>query len=277
MGEKPNILYHYCSTDSLVEIIKNKCLWLSDVSQSNDAKEGRLAIDLWSKALKKDYHCTEKQLQLLRRLYDLRMAEITCFGTCFSKHEDRLSQWRGYGEDGTGFAIGFNKEWLNNQSYPKGMRTAQVEYFRESAPHRITLYTPGIEASLPPEKDIDLDAVSKNSHPGVYAHFQTLGTEIPYYIKSNFFHEEHEHRLMYQREQEDEGPPTIHYRTSNNRIIPYIELPLPNDEDGKQIQSIKEIWCGPKNTIPDSTIKGLLGASGFSPKIKIKRSEGSYR
>ncbi len=37
-----SILYHYCSTDTFFNIVKNRSLWLSSLAQSNDYMEGKL-------------------------------------------------------------------------------------------------------------------------------------------------------------------------------------------------------------------------------------------
>ena len=38
----PNTLYHYCSTESFVSMVRGASLWLSSLSLSNDTMEGRL-------------------------------------------------------------------------------------------------------------------------------------------------------------------------------------------------------------------------------------------
>ena len=35
----PKTLYHYCSLDTFLNIIRNSSIWLSDVKKSNDGKE----------------------------------------------------------------------------------------------------------------------------------------------------------------------------------------------------------------------------------------------
>lgn len=39
MSETPDVLYHYCSMNSFFNIIRNRSIWLSDVSKSNDKDE----------------------------------------------------------------------------------------------------------------------------------------------------------------------------------------------------------------------------------------------
>lgn len=35
----PNILYHYCSVDTMLKIVQNYCIWLSDAEKTNDKSE----------------------------------------------------------------------------------------------------------------------------------------------------------------------------------------------------------------------------------------------
>ena len=32
----PDILYHYCSVDTMLKILQNYCIWLSDAEKTND-------------------------------------------------------------------------------------------------------------------------------------------------------------------------------------------------------------------------------------------------
>lgn len=35
----PGVLYHYCSVDTMLKILQNYCVWLSDAEKVNDKKE----------------------------------------------------------------------------------------------------------------------------------------------------------------------------------------------------------------------------------------------
>lgn len=118
-------IYHYCSADTFMAIVQNKTLRLSDLNKTNDYMEKRWAnkfivsmlqekldeygIDM---KLEEDYwydeqsnnHLQYYKKEVERVLYD----ESPVLITCFSEKKDILSQWRAYGQDGTGVAIGFN-------------------------------------------------------------------------------------------------------------------------------------------------------------------------
>ena len=119
--------YHYCSLESFVSIISNKCLRLSDLSKSNDYMERKWIMNIVGEALDKslkeegikinlreDYRYNnginshiDYLLSMLKN-YVIKSSYITCF----SRNGDLLSQWRAYGDDGRGVSIGFDSKLL---------------------------------------------------------------------------------------------------------------------------------------------------------------------
>lgn len=124
-------LYHYCSVNTFLAIIQNKCIRLSDLNRTNDYMEKRWAAKLIGGVLKEelenfdikidlteDYwyedgvnnHLQYYNKEIKRVFYDNRPILITCF----SKEKDSLSQWRAYGQDGEGVSIGFNYKLIKD-------------------------------------------------------------------------------------------------------------------------------------------------------------------
>lgn len=54
-------------------------------------------------------HLEYYKKEIRRVLYN----ETPILITCFSEEKDKLSQWRGYGDDGKGISIGVNKRLIN--------------------------------------------------------------------------------------------------------------------------------------------------------------------
>ena len=102
-------LYHYCSNYAFHEIIKNKHLRLSLLSQSNDTKEGQHVVDAATAIIPDDKPHKEEILKELRTT----ISSIQAIGFCLSTIPNSLSQWRAYASDAQGVAIGFDKEALN--------------------------------------------------------------------------------------------------------------------------------------------------------------------
>lgn len=47
----PNILYHYCSVDTMLKIVQNYCIWLSDAEKTNDKSELKYFAEQMEKML----------------------------------------------------------------------------------------------------------------------------------------------------------------------------------------------------------------------------------
>jgi len=117
------IIYHYCSLPVFKEIIVNKRLRFTDITQSNDSRElswiaefiepAILSIrpDLFKSEKFKtdlDYAIRSVWGSLLRGNEVFSESLIRRFVCCFSGERDSLSQWRGYADDGRGICIGFD-------------------------------------------------------------------------------------------------------------------------------------------------------------------------
>ena len=102
-----NIIYHYCNVDAFKAIIQNKTLWLSSVYNLNDYKEIHWIKE---KVLKKIKEYTNKnnyeKFNSFIKLYENK--QTTVYIASFSQGEDLLSQWKGYGQNGQGFSLGFD-------------------------------------------------------------------------------------------------------------------------------------------------------------------------
>ena len=127
------LLYHYCSNEVMINILKKKQLWMTDISHSNDYNELFLFFPDIYYAIEDLYYNSPfeilykgkigyQALTLLLRDADyyinksLQKGDITSFVVCFSEKGDLLSQWRGYANDAYGFSIGFSKNELNKFS-----------------------------------------------------------------------------------------------------------------------------------------------------------------
>lgn len=140
------MLYHYCSLESFINIMKNKSFWLSDVRKSNDRDEcmhlfkflkARIDIDedisnelkdlslnyisdyveqySYGKGIRKYLPSREFEIANIvegdEYSADLRIPPVHVL--CLSEEGNLLSQWRGYADDGGGIAIGLREEFLD--------------------------------------------------------------------------------------------------------------------------------------------------------------------
>lgn len=127
---KKESLYHYCSLESFISIVKNSSFRLYDVSKSNDSKEIVWFFEKLTESIQRrmkrdnnknmiywgdNYDNISKALSLMGDISS--SFEQKFYVGCFSEDKDLLSQWTRYADDSTGVAIGFNTNYLFNFSY----------------------------------------------------------------------------------------------------------------------------------------------------------------
>jgi hypothetical protein len=105
----PEIVYHYCDANALINIFKTRKLWASGHRYLNDRYElTSMFRDLPPLAAAISHPATK----LRGELADVEYREGTpllanaigmeFYCTCFSANRDLLSQWRAYADDGLG-------------------------------------------------------------------------------------------------------------------------------------------------------------------------------
>jgi len=105
-------IYHYTNFGALVNILQSSSLWLSHSSCLNDLSEGRHGIQKIAEYLRK--HPKDKRYfnffkrNNLREAMDFAMKKEGFYVISFCQNGDLLSQWRAYGGDGSGVALGIN-------------------------------------------------------------------------------------------------------------------------------------------------------------------------
>jgi len=123
----PDILYHYCSLDTFTEIIKNKTIRLSNIFKMNDYSEVIHVLELLPYVLKEEYKKSPFPFKYKGRenaeAFDEIVSDINkeintvkyvSYIACFSDKDDDLGQWRAYGDDGKGIAIGYDGKMLSD-------------------------------------------------------------------------------------------------------------------------------------------------------------------
>lgn len=141
------ILYHYCSTQKMYGIMSGRQLRMSDITKSNDYDEVYMFFPGIIYAMRDVYYknsfpfefageTDERGMEILFRLaYDYFKMEfdkggVTNFVICFCEEGDKLSQWRGYADNGRGVSIGFSERELTQYSgkYKDIITMGKVKY-----------------------------------------------------------------------------------------------------------------------------------------------------
>jgi hypothetical protein len=272
-GEKniEEVYYHYCSIESFMSIIESKSIWLTNAKFMNDRLENKMIEENFDyiieilKPLK-----TEIFIDNLIENFKQYKNEVYLF--CLSKNPDKLSQWRGYADDGKGVAIGFSMR-----------RGAQVSYivprFGESdvqlGIHEV-IYERDKQKEIILRKCDEDDRNKNDSSVTLSLDF----VDFSMIFKHDSFDEEEEARLMYVRCDEIKDKPEnisdLKFRNSKNKIVDYFEFHFDTKEN-QLFDSIliPEIYLGPKCEMKREEVEMFLKHHDLSG-TKVIKSESSY-
>ena len=120
IAESSDILFHYTTKDSAEKILKSGEIFFGPLAWMNDELEIVYGIDFLLSLIDEihePYNATgsseETFILYLRDAIDqMRYGFNGIFVLSLTEMDDRLSQWRAYGDDGHGVALGFSKTSL---------------------------------------------------------------------------------------------------------------------------------------------------------------------
>lgn len=241
----PDIVYHYTSVETLYKILDsvdengNITLHLNSIRNMNDKFEGLAGLDVALRYFEEHEQKREehenfyKSLQAIEKLEkkdddihslsDDDSSQYPLFDTIFSmsfsqKHDD-LSQWRAYGDNAKGVAIGLDFQILKDtcKEY-KNIRFDKVEYVVPNTS------SDTIKTLLDKIKDEKVDVQeSFNWDPYV--------SGALCFFKDNAFCDEEEYRFMCNTQMmPPKMPPKSleqKFKCYLGQIIPYLELKVP--------------------------------------------------
>ncbi|MEE8407757.1 MAG: DUF2971 domain-containing protein [Acidimicrobiia bacterium] len=279
-GDAPDLLYHYTDVVGLIGICSSGSLWATNLRFMNDAKELAHSRKLMLKVLAeaKDKAGFPAQLELIEEIERTAMAGWVgypdFYATSFTANGDLLSQWRGYGSSGGGYAIGFDAARLISppSPYPQPDRFLNRVIYEEETQLRVLRATA--------EKMLELFATVDPSSPemtGARARlFAALGEVVGFVFsfKDPAWAEEQEWRSVYVLpEGELDG---VEFRPDGGIAVPYVTLAMGTDPDGRL--PIREIVQGPRldNETGVRSLELLMASNGYSD-VKITVSSVPLR
>jgi hypothetical protein len=116
-----DIVYHYCSVNSLFKIVNSKSFWLTSLNSSNDSLEikygKRLFHEVLSEMIESEndadtkfaYQTIFSEAKGKELINEVEKGNF--YGLSFVRARDSLTHWNSYSNGGTGVAIGVNK-WM---------------------------------------------------------------------------------------------------------------------------------------------------------------------
>lgn len=256
----PEIVYHYTSFNVLNSILKNNSVWLTGKHHLNDPDEGDIIFKLLDK-YERDEGVNLDEFRKDINSYDF-------FVNCMTTHGDKLSQWRGYGDQGKGVSIGFDFDLIKKHiKGSKEILLKKVEYIKKSTP------------CIPDDVFKSFEAAKKRRNSIASASDEYLHTikKDQCSLKYDSYAEEDEYRLIYTtKEYKDKiivGSKEIghkKYIEINGAIREYYELKI-------EKEIIKKIYIGPKSRNQDMRVMNrFLDSMGFS-HVSVELSDLNFR
>lgn len=267
------IIFHYTNVTGLKGIIENNCLWATNLSYVNDSKELTLGLSIYREvceSLLKKKGKSKLYRDILEGFYLLLNSKniSSRYACCFTGNGDQLSQWRGYGSNGQGYAIGFETKKLvgNIEPFAEPSRIVyDISTQRHYAQKHVDTFIKGFLSELKKAKKKagsyikDIVTVLEQESESSILGFKHRG-----------FEEESESRLHLAYPELE----TTKVLEKNGILIPYIEL---KTKSNKRLP-IKQITIGPTIDF-DRAEKGvqfLLEQHGYHD-VKIARSQIPFK
>lgn len=295
------LLFHYCSTNTGFSILGEREFRLSALSFANDTLEGRVLGRVFTQLLC-NTDLPKETIDVASVIVHGYPDSTEGFAFCLSEKSDLLSQWRSYGRDGSGIAIGFSSDVLTKdfgevnfgakffelvkvnygerelQSSLKPIADAVAAEFAEfgvfaTLKEGITKER-ALQLLLDREQEATVfvgvnssatDLMSRLLTALAPLHFQIYGT------KPEHFYEECEWRLL--RYRHKQALPDVEYFADEHSIRPYITSLIADPA----IEAIKEVVLGPKHRTNPEWMRAFLASVGL-PHVRVRRSAiESYR
>lgn len=279
-GDTPDLLYHYTDVAGVIGICSSGSLWATNLRFMNDARElahaWKLMHDVLAEA--RAQARLPAQLQLVEEIERTMSAQgggyPDFYSVSFGANGDLLSQWRGYGSSGGGYALGFDAAGLVSppSPYPQPERFLNRVIYDE--PTQLRILRDVSEAMLA------LFATVDPTGPGLTEArarvFSALGEVVGFVFsfKDPAWAEEQEWRAVYLVPNgELEG---VQFRPRGGVAVPYVNLPMGTDPDGRL--PIREVVLGPR-VDTDTAVRSLelLLASNGYPDVDITVSSVPLR
>src|SRR5260370_11711331 len=101
------LLYHYTDLAGLLGILKRHDLWLTHSRYLNDAEEMIHGTTVARKVIEQALAAQAHDFNYLQELDRLSSNQEGVYICCFCEKDNLLSQWRGYGANGSGVSLQF--------------------------------------------------------------------------------------------------------------------------------------------------------------------------
>ncbi|MBI2754038.1 MAG: DUF2971 domain-containing protein [Betaproteobacteria bacterium] len=249
-------LFHYTDSNGLLGILRSEVFWATNIEYLNDSSELAYCIALIRDHLeRKKIAVSRNALSPISRLFVAAQKtfnpfrDLTVYVSCFCEQGDLLGQWRGYGREGGGYAIGIQ---------PRYGKAAPDEEPRIVL--RKVLYELQDQEQLIDESISQLEALWTHvtrktkdeptlmeAQKKILAFFRQEVGDYIWCFKNPAFREEKEWRFSYITGAKDPKKRQVNFRPGPGSISPYVELDLFKLLDSEKARALQvcEVICGP--------------------------------
>ena len=297
--QENKLVYHYTSLKVLYEIIKNKSLWLTSLSSTNDKKELEHGKNLFKDILATTSMGTDNDDFITALKVKSNFSKIDFYGVSFAKKGDSLTHWDRYAEQCTGISIAFNLikiDTLFDNDY-KAFIHSRIAYKKDAIFKSIS---PNIEIFKHLYNDRAKKDITKDMILNVFLNMALLFCT---FYKCEDFIDEDEYRFVFTPSNWDLREKVIQsaskynveivekmrmaysrlgldaeapkYAAFHDSIRSYYELKL-GDPELWSSKLIPEIYLGPKCYQIKSELESFLKANGLED-TEVKLSEIELR
>jgi hypothetical protein len=264
----PETIFHYTTQKGILGIIQNREMWATQIHFLNDKNEIHLTFEILTRELKALLKSTQTPalksiLQEISDYLQIMDQGHICIAS-FCAAADLLSQWRGYGNLGKGYAIGFDLKELT--------RIARKHHFVLWP----CVYDPALQTELV-RYLIDLWCQNfANKSLNKQEMLRLIDTDICQLapiIKDQSFSEEKEWRLV--SSMVEIASPRFAFREGEYSLIPYYNFPI-IDENKQNCISKIVIGPSPHMELAGNSLRTFLDAEQLN-QVAVETSKIPFR
>jgi hypothetical protein len=276
----PEVLYQYSDGRALRGIVGESRVWATHCDFLNDAQELRYAAGIVADYLTKRSADVDGMAALVHAVErEFKHASFDVYVSCFSEDGDSLSQWRGYANDGSGFAVGVDLRSAPSVPPGEGFTSPslfKVEYDLARMRQRVEKGIGAIVDVIARWDGIPASSKEEDDRRKTLrvAAIMRLTALYGVHFKMSGFREEREWRLAVLTTSARSSP-IVKFRDSRYGMAPYVELALSEQE---LPCPVRQIVLGPKQ----EHARSARAVSAFLEQhqchhAKVVASKVSYR
>lgn len=243
----PQKIFHYADAHGVNGILSSNKIWATNIGYLNDHSEFIYSKDIILSCITSFINSSKNRKVRLtfdkvkEKFESLDNPSTSFFISCFCENKDLLSQWRAYGANGGGYSLGFYPNIMGID--PKKSGTSfdfrPVIYDRKIQEKLIFNFINFAAQEIPTLSESDDISEKSELANEIMMHL----VEYMLMFKHPSFSEEKEWRIIQVAKIED-----VKFRTSNNILVPYIEIDLSlKDDFGQSHLPLSDIVIGPTN------------------------------